>query len=173
MSAQKLLERNETSSFNSHKPTHTPTTPWDRVKVLLQLQPGFTPAATAPDSNLPRSGVTPGARRGDPGTKESRSGVRPDPWRGDQSSYGFRSGVNRVHGEETRVRARGAPGPTGQTPRSPLWMSGVCKELKFPARTPKPPSPSDFLDKLMGRTSGYDARIRPNFKGMTTQGYHT
>uniref|UniRef100_A0A3Q2SR21 Glycine receptor, alpha 4b n=1 Tax=Fundulus heteroclitus TaxID=8078 RepID=A0A3Q2SR21_FUNHE len=28
-----------------------------------------------------------------------------------------------------------------------------------------PPSPSDFLDKLMGRTSGYDARIRPNFKG--------
>uniref|UniRef100_A0A671PXU9 Glycine receptor subunit alpha-2-like n=1 Tax=Sinocyclocheilus anshuiensis TaxID=1608454 RepID=A0A671PXU9_9TELE len=26
-------------------------------------------------------------------------------------------------------------------------------------------SPSDFLDKLMGRTSGYDARIRPNFKG--------
>uniref|UniRef100_A0A3Q2Y1X7 Glycine receptor, alpha 4b n=1 Tax=Hippocampus comes TaxID=109280 RepID=A0A3Q2Y1X7_HIPCM len=29
----------------------------------------------------------------------------------------------------------------------------------------KPPSPSDFLDKLMGRTSGYDARIRPNFKG--------
>uniref|UniRef100_A0A8C6PRS6 Glycine receptor, alpha 4b n=1 Tax=Nothobranchius furzeri TaxID=105023 RepID=A0A8C6PRS6_NOTFU len=31
--------------------------------------------------------------------------------------------------------------------------------------TPKAPSPSDFLDKLMGRTSGYDARIRPNFKG--------
>ncbi|CAN0349199.1 unnamed protein product [Lampetra fluviatilis] len=25
-------------------------------------------------------------------------------------------------------------------------------------------SPSDFLDKLMGRSSGYDARIRPNFK---------
>ncbi|KAG7279322.1 hypothetical protein CRUP_019018 [Coryphaenoides rupestris] len=29
----------------------------------------------------------------------------------------------------------------------------------------KQSSPSDFLDKLMGRTSGYDARIRPNFKG--------
>lgn len=28
-------------------------------------------------------------------------------------------------------------------------------------------SPSDFLDKLMGKTSGYDARIRPNFKGKT------
>ncbi|KAM6907051.1 glycine receptor, alpha 4b [Xenentodon cancila] len=40
-----------------------------------------------------------------------------------------------------------------------------CKEMKFPSRAPKPPSPSDFLDKLMGRTSGYDARIRPNFKG--------
>uniref|UniRef100_UPI00358DF4F7 glycine receptor subunit alpha-2-like isoform X5 n=1 Tax=Myxine glutinosa TaxID=7769 RepID=UPI00358DF4F7 len=26
-------------------------------------------------------------------------------------------------------------------------------------------STSDFLDKLMGRTSGYDARIRPHFKG--------
>ncbi|XP_037676907.1 glycine receptor subunit alpha-4 isoform X2 [Choloepus didactylus] len=30
---------------------------------------------------------------------------------------------------------------------------------------PQPMSPSDFLDKLMGRTSGYDSRIRPNFKG--------
>uniref|UniRef100_A0A3B3VJX4 Glycine receptor, alpha 4b n=1 Tax=Poecilia latipinna TaxID=48699 RepID=A0A3B3VJX4_9TELE len=41
----------------------------------------------------------------------------------------------------------------------------LCKEMKFPSRALKPPSPSDFLDKLMGRTSGYDARIRPNFKG--------
>ncbi|KAM4545901.1 glycine receptor subunit alpha-4-like [Odontesthes bonariensis] len=55
-----------------------------------------------------------------------------------------------------------------------LWASFVyflpgssvlCKEMKFPSKAPKPPSPSDFLDKLMGRTSGYDARIRPNFKG--------
>uniref|UniRef100_A0A8C9YE16 Glycine receptor, alpha 1 n=1 Tax=Sander lucioperca TaxID=283035 RepID=A0A8C9YE16_SANLU len=29
--------------------------------------------------------------------------------------------------------------------------------------TPMPPS--EFLDKLMGKVSGYDARIRPNFKG--------
>eukprot|EP00064_Thunnus_orientalis_P001449 superscaffoldBa00000099_g1452 len=36
--------------------------------------------------------------------------------------------------------------------------------MKLPSRAAKPPSPSDFLDKLMGRTSGYDARIRPNFK---------
>ncbi|TRY60137.1 hypothetical protein DNTS_006447 [Danionella cerebrum] len=44
---------------------------------------------------------------------------------------------------------------------------GSCKEeIKSPSRpAPKPMSPSDFLDKLMGRTSGYDARIRPNFKG--------
>lgn len=41
-----------------------------------------------------------------------------------------------------------------------------CKELDHAARTRQVPmSPSDFLDKLMGRTSGYDARIRPNFKG--------
>uniref|UniRef100_W5NE11 Glycine receptor, alpha 4a n=1 Tax=Lepisosteus oculatus TaxID=7918 RepID=W5NE11_LEPOC len=44
---------------------------------------------------------------------------------------------------------------------------GSCKEeIKSASRAaPKPMSPSDFLDKLMGRTSGYDARIRPNFKG--------
>ncbi|XP_061753036.1 glycine receptor, alpha 4b isoform X2 [Nerophis ophidion] len=43
--------------------------------------------------------------------------------------------------------------------------SVVCKEMKLPGGASRPPSPSDFLDKLMGRTSGYDARIRPNFKG--------
>ncbi|XP_032396008.1 glycine receptor subunit alpha-3 isoform X2 [Etheostoma spectabile] len=43
---------------------------------------------------------------------------------------------------------------------------GQCKEVDNAARTRQVPmSPSDFLDKLMGRTSGYDARIRPNFKG--------
>ncbi|MEQ2317092.1 Glycine receptor subunit alpha-3, partial [Ameca splendens] len=41
-----------------------------------------------------------------------------------------------------------------------------CKEMESAARARQVPmSPSDFLDKLMGRTSGYDARIRPNFKG--------
>ncbi|NXN47404.1 GLRA4 protein, partial [Rhinoptilus africanus] len=40
------------------------------------------------------------------------------------------------------------------------------EEIKSASRSsPQPMSPSDFLDKLMGRTSGYDARIRPNFKG--------
>lgn len=48
-----------------------------------------------------------------------------------------------------------------------LCRSVHCKEMKLPSRAVKPPSPSDFLDKLMGRTSGYDARIRPNFKGNT------
>lgn len=47
--------------------------------------------------------------------------------------------------------------------------SVLCKEMKLPSRAAKPPSPSDFLDKLMGRTSGYDARIRPNFKGNALQ----
>lgn len=44
---------------------------------------------------------------------------------------------------------------------------GQCKEMDSAARSRHVPmSPSDFLDKLMGRTSGYDARIRPNFKGI-------
>uniref|UniRef100_A0A8C8WAL1 Glycine receptor alpha 1 n=1 Tax=Panthera leo TaxID=9689 RepID=A0A8C8WAL1_PANLE len=41
----------------------------------------------------------------------------------------------------------------------------ASKEADAARSAPKPMSPSDFLDKLMGRTSGYDARIRPNFKG--------
>uniref|UniRef100_A0AAY5K0N8 Glycine receptor, alpha 3 n=1 Tax=Esox lucius TaxID=8010 RepID=A0AAY5K0N8_ESOLU len=51
--------------------------------------------------------------------------------------------------------------------RPPPGCSLVAsKETENPrGRAIHPPSPSDFLDKLMGRTSGYDARIRPNFKG--------
>ncbi|XP_026853458.1 glycine receptor, alpha 4a [Electrophorus electricus] len=51
--------------------------------------------------------------------------------------------------------------------QSSIIRLGSCNdEIKFPSRpAAKPMSPSDFLDKLMGRTSGYDARIRPNFKG--------
>ncbi|XP_061101176.1 glycine receptor subunit alpha-3 [Conger conger] len=41
----------------------------------------------------------------------------------------------------------------------------ASKEPEGPRGRSMPMSPSDFLDKLMGRTSGYDARIRPNFKG--------
>ncbi|XP_031415229.1 glycine receptor subunit alpha-3 [Clupea harengus] len=41
----------------------------------------------------------------------------------------------------------------------------ASKEPDNPRGRAVPMSPSDFLDKLMGRTSGYDARIRPNFKG--------
>uniref|UniRef100_A0A8D2JGI3 Glycine receptor alpha 1 n=1 Tax=Varanus komodoensis TaxID=61221 RepID=A0A8D2JGI3_VARKO len=49
-----------------------------------------------------------------------------------------------------------------------LWyFLAASKETGAAARSaPTLMSPSDFLDKLMGRTSGYDARIRPNFKGM-------
>ncbi|KAG7461805.1 hypothetical protein MATL_G00194990 [Megalops atlanticus] len=47
-----------------------------------------------------------------------------------------------------------------------LLLSLVAsKEPDTPRGRANPMSPSDFLDKLMGRTSGYDARIRPNFKG--------
>ncbi|MCJ8730192.1 hypothetical protein PDJAM_G00181350, partial [Pangasius djambal] len=41
----------------------------------------------------------------------------------------------------------------------------ATKDPESPRGRAVPMSPSDFLDKLMGRTSGYDARIRPNFKG--------
>ncbi|XP_071613610.1 glycine receptor subunit alpha-4-like [Heliangelus exortis] len=48
----------------------------------------------------------------------------------------------------------------------PLRLVSGQEEIKAASQNlPQPMSPSDFLDKLMGRTSGYDARIRPNFKG--------
>ncbi|XP_067852193.1 glycine receptor subunit alphaZ1 isoform X1 [Heptranchias perlo] len=46
-----------------------------------------------------------------------------------------------------------------------FFSLAASKEVQAARAAAKPPSPSDFLDKLMGRTSGYDARIRPNFKG--------
>ncbi|ELK24894.1 Glycine receptor subunit alpha-3 [Myotis davidii] len=50
-----------------------------------------------------------------------------------------------------------------------LLLSLVATKETNSARSRSAPmSPSDFLDKLMGRTSGYDARIRPNFKGKFT-----
>ncbi|XP_061685985.1 glycine receptor subunit alpha-3 isoform X4 [Syngnathoides biaculeatus] len=57
--------------------------------------------------------------------------------------------------------------PKAQTTSISIKKSvGQCKEVDHAPRTRQVPmSPSDFLDKLMGRTSGYDARIRPNFKG--------
>ncbi|XP_069510093.1 glycine receptor subunit alpha-1 isoform X2 [Ambystoma mexicanum] len=49
-----------------------------------------------------------------------------------------------------------------------FFSLAASKEVSASARSPpklSPMSPSDFLDKLMGKISGYDARIRPNFKG--------
>ncbi|XP_057586468.1 glycine receptor subunit alpha-1 isoform X1 [Hippopotamus amphibius kiboko] len=46
-----------------------------------------------------------------------------------------------------------------------FFSLAASKEAEAARSASKPMSPSDFLDKLMGRTSGYDARIRPNFKG--------
>ncbi|XP_010617068.1 glycine receptor subunit alpha-4 [Fukomys damarensis] len=46
-----------------------------------------------------------------------------------------------------------------------LLRVALAKDVKSGTKGSLPMSPSDFLDKLMGRTSGYDARIRPNFKG--------
>lgn len=53
-----------------------------------------------------------------------------------------------------------------EPPPSVCRLVSGREEIKSHSRSaPQPMSPSDFLDKLMGRTSGYDARIRPNFKG--------
>ncbi|XP_041443937.1 glycine receptor subunit alphaZ1 isoform X1 [Xenopus laevis] len=47
-----------------------------------------------------------------------------------------------------------------------FFSLAASKEVGASARSSaKQMSPSDFLDKLMGKISGYDARIRPNFKG--------
>uniref|UniRef100_A0AAY3ZY58 Glycine receptor, alpha 3 n=1 Tax=Denticeps clupeoides TaxID=299321 RepID=A0AAY3ZY58_9TELE len=51
-----------------------------------------------------------------------------------------------------------------------LQLLVASKEPDNPRGRAVPMSPSDFLDKLMGRTSGYDARIRPNFKGIHSKG---
>ncbi|MBN3288184.1 GLRA3 protein, partial [Polyodon spathula] len=54
-----------------------------------------------------------------------------------------------------------------------IYTFAVCFHSLVASKEPEgarsrniPMSPSDFLDKLMGRTSGYDARIRPNFKDL-------
>ncbi|KAG9349087.1 hypothetical protein JZ751_029407, partial [Albula glossodonta] len=68
----------------------------------------------------------------------------------------------------TAWKAYFVPVPSPRLPSPKIRHVPVsCKEeIKSPGRVaPKLMSPSDFLDKLMGRTSGYDARIRPNFKG--------
>ncbi|KAJ8271780.1 hypothetical protein COCON_G00106390 [Conger conger] len=59
------------------------------------------------------------------------------------------------------------PGSRGRAQLSLLLLFSLVasKEPEGPRGRSMPMSPSDFLDKLMGRTSGYDARIRPNFKG--------
>lgn len=58
-----------------------------------------------------------------------------------------------------------------------IYFSLICslvatKETDSARSRSAPMSPSDFLDKLMGRTSGYDARIRPNFKGISSAYYY-
>uniref|UniRef100_A0A8C2E8F1 Glycine receptor, alpha 1 n=1 Tax=Cyprinus carpio TaxID=7962 RepID=A0A8C2E8F1_CYPCA len=45
----------------------------------------------------------------------------------------------------------------------PFFLAASQQAAARKAATPMPPS--EFLDKLMGKVSGYDARIRPNFKG--------
>uniref|UniRef100_A0A4W4FXL7 Glycine receptor, alpha 1 n=1 Tax=Electrophorus electricus TaxID=8005 RepID=A0A4W4FXL7_ELEEL len=46
-----------------------------------------------------------------------------------------------------------------------LKVQCKTKEQAAARKAASPMPPSEFLDKLMGKVSGYDARIRPNFKG--------
>uniref|UniRef100_A0A8C5DDA4 Glycine receptor alpha 1 n=1 Tax=Gouania willdenowi TaxID=441366 RepID=A0A8C5DDA4_GOUWI len=48
-----------------------------------------------------------------------------------------------------------------------LWrfVSLAASKEAAARKAASPMPPSEFLDKLMGKVSGYDARIRPNFKG--------
>ncbi|XP_047209625.1 glycine receptor subunit alphaZ1 isoform X5 [Girardinichthys multiradiatus] len=46
-----------------------------------------------------------------------------------------------------------------------LFFSLAASKEAAARKAASPMPPSEFLDKLMGKVSGYDARIRPNFKG--------
>uniref|UniRef100_A0A3Q2ZHW2 Glycine receptor, alpha 1 n=1 Tax=Kryptolebias marmoratus TaxID=37003 RepID=A0A3Q2ZHW2_KRYMA len=46
-----------------------------------------------------------------------------------------------------------------------LCFSLAASKEAAARKAASPMPPSEFLDKLMGKVSGYDARIRPNFKG--------
>uniref|UniRef100_A0A8B9JIV0 Glycine receptor, alpha 1 n=1 Tax=Astyanax mexicanus TaxID=7994 RepID=A0A8B9JIV0_ASTMX len=48
---------------------------------------------------------------------------------------------------------------------SVLFFSLAASQQAAARKAASPMPPSEFLDKLMGKVSGYDARIRPNFKG--------
>ncbi|CAK6976671.1 glycine receptor subunit alphaZ1 isoform X4 [Scomber scombrus] len=53
-----------------------------------------------------------------------------------------------------------------QTESAASSVSSLAASKEAAARkAASPMPPSEFLDKLMGKVSGYDARIRPNFKG--------
>ncbi|XP_067903130.1 glycine receptor subunit alpha-4-like [Heterodontus francisci] len=103
-------------------------------------------------------GQFPGADRWDwPGGKHCISPIK------GSAETGFRSeGMQRLHFRVLSItlflcllEANGGIRP----------VSSKEAEIKSSSKTSSPLSPSDFLDKLMGKTSGYDARIRPNFKG--------
>lgn len=55
--------------------------------------------------------------------------------------------------------------PSILTELSFLSSSLAASKEAAARKAASPMPPSEFLDKLMGKVSGYDARIRPNFKG--------
>ncbi|XP_056328058.1 glycine receptor subunit alphaZ1 isoform X2 [Danio aesculapii] len=51
-----------------------------------------------------------------------------------------------------------------------VFFSLAASQQAAARKAASPMPPSEFLDKLMGKVSGYDARIRPNFKVVDPQG---
>ncbi|KAM9413629.1 glycine receptor subunit alphaZ1-like isoform 4-T5 [Salvelinus alpinus] len=49
-----------------------------------------------------------------------------------------------------------------------VFFSLAASKEAAARKAASPMPPSEFLDKLMGKVSGYDARIRPNFKGRSS-----
>lgn len=81
-----------------------------------------------------------------------------------QSTPGVLHGWTRLGSDRSLEKSHRRPCASSLS----LPSLAASKEADAARSAPKPMSPSDFLDKLMGRTSGYDARIRPNFKGRKT-----
>uniref|UniRef100_A0AAY4EPK7 Glycine receptor alpha 1 n=1 Tax=Denticeps clupeoides TaxID=299321 RepID=A0AAY4EPK7_9TELE len=54
---------------------------------------------------------------------------------------------------------------TGITCQCSIYICLAASKEAAARKAATPMPPSEFLDKLMGKVSGYDARIRPNFKG--------
>ncbi|AWP13214.1 putative glycine receptor subunit alpha-2-like [Scophthalmus maximus] len=124
---------------------------------------GGAPAKGFTSDAATRSGGAPIAE----GAHESDSSAGAESRRGDAlRSFTLSTSDQRRTDVSSRLRSdKCVPGSQSFTKLNyDLWPR-VVDAKEHDSRSSSNMSPSDFLDSLMGRTSGYDARIRPNFKG--------